>query len=291
MIANCEPPVKTSTDSAQVCSTDRPPAVLNAPNDSPYAPLATAMDRPIRDSRPRTSVQPVPDAVVTARRAPSAAGSGQHHVAVAPQVEAPGRSVGGPPGALEEGAQVGLAVGEPGVEVRHAVDAGEVRGRVDQPAAVPVSRLGGVDAQCQELAVERGNRVRVGCRCQGREPDDPLAGECCQHPVAWGRRVGGGGGPLLGGLGRPDGAEHVLGQVAVRGAPDGGLDPGDLRGVRARRGSHARISHAADHPTQGAAVPERSVDHCTAVTIRPPTANRSQVRTSSPARSVVTRLW
>ena len=35
MSANCDPPVKVSTDSAHACTTVRPDAVASAPNDSP----------------------------------------------------------------------------------------------------------------------------------------------------------------------------------------------------------------------------------------------------------------
>src|SRR5689334_10713044 len=39
--ANCVPPVNASSDSSEVCSTDRPDATEAAPNATPYAPTAT----------------------------------------------------------------------------------------------------------------------------------------------------------------------------------------------------------------------------------------------------------
>ena len=43
--ANWLAPVKTSSDSAQVCATDRPDATETAPKPTPYAPVAMPTPR------------------------------------------------------------------------------------------------------------------------------------------------------------------------------------------------------------------------------------------------------
>jgi hypothetical protein len=68
-----------------------------------------------------------------------------------------------------------------------------VRGRVQQPAPVPVPGLLRSDAQLVQLAIGAGPAVGVGGRPGGDEPDhrarrDLLDGD--QDPVPAGRRVG-----------------------------------------------------------------------------------------------------
>ena len=46
MNANWEPPEKSRMLSAQVCNTVKPDATDSAPNETPYRPVATAIDRP-----------------------------------------------------------------------------------------------------------------------------------------------------------------------------------------------------------------------------------------------------
>ena len=48
MKANCEPPVNISRLSAMACPTVRPAATASAPKDTPYSPVAAAIDRPMR---------------------------------------------------------------------------------------------------------------------------------------------------------------------------------------------------------------------------------------------------
>lgn len=48
MKANCDPPVNMSRLSTQVCQTSSPEVVANAPNDTPYALVATATPIPCR---------------------------------------------------------------------------------------------------------------------------------------------------------------------------------------------------------------------------------------------------
>ena len=43
--ANCEAPVNITSESAQVCATERPAATETAPKDTPYAPVATPTPR------------------------------------------------------------------------------------------------------------------------------------------------------------------------------------------------------------------------------------------------------
>ena len=41
--ANCEPPVKTSSDIAHACASDRPAPTARTPNEMPYTPVAMPM--------------------------------------------------------------------------------------------------------------------------------------------------------------------------------------------------------------------------------------------------------
>ena len=49
--ANCEPPVNISRLSTQVCQTSRPAATASAPNEMPYALVASATPSPWRQAR------------------------------------------------------------------------------------------------------------------------------------------------------------------------------------------------------------------------------------------------
>src|SRR4051812_8985176 len=53
MKANCEPPVNITRLSTLACATVRPAATASAPNETPYAPVATPMDRAWRRTAAR----------------------------------------------------------------------------------------------------------------------------------------------------------------------------------------------------------------------------------------------
>ena len=169
-------------------------------------------------------------------------------VARAVQVELAVCGVGGPPGPGEERTQGVVGGQDPGDRPGEAVCLHRLGGGLEQPGAVALPALGRVQGHLLQLSVGDRVAVRVARRAGDREPDDPVALQGDQDPVAgvaWlGHRAAPGRGRGVDGLGA---ARDRLGrqQVGVRRLPGAQLELGDRRGVVGPGDAHADIGRGA----------------------------------------------
>ena len=202
--------------------------------------MATPIDSAVRARRAR-AVRP---ASVTARRAPCAAGPGR----AGPgrrrvRSRLAGRAVEGPAGVDEEFPQAASASASQACRWCTPSLAGDVGAALTSRDRAP--RLGlRVDAQGDQLAVQRRDGVRVAGGRQGGEADDPARRRAPSAPgaavTADRRRPH----ATPGGLGEPTSARTSAGRP--RGARRPTPRPG--RGARSRRRRRARGAHARRRP-------------------------------------------